>query len=117
MPENSFGALLLAFLFLAAALAGMVVCWIAWPRSSNTSPLAAISALLWSATYFATAVLIWRRSRFGAPAFLAAIALLLPLFFFLFPEARSLLVPPFAITCVVALIGYRYLRLRRAPVP
>ena len=76
--KRSVGTNLLAGAFLAAGLAGIVAFWATWPRTSNTSPLAALFALLWSCTYIVTAVLTWRRSRFAGFAFLAAIGL--PLF-------------------------------------
>jgi hypothetical protein len=76
MLRRPFGITLLAGVFLAAGLAGIAVFWLAWPRSSNTSPLAALFALMWSCTYVLTALLTWRRSRLAAPAFLAAFGLL-----------------------------------------
>jgi hypothetical protein len=115
MPGRPFGIILLAAALLAAGLAGIAEFWVAWPRTSNTSPLAALLALVWSCTYLVTALLTWRRSRFAAPAFLAAMGLLLPLFSFIFPEGQVLLLPPFAITFLFALLGYRYLRRPREP--
>lgn len=115
MLGRPLGIVLLAAALLAAGLAGIAAFWVAWPRTSNTSPLAALLALVWSCTYLVTALLAWRRSRLAAPAFLAALALLLPLFSFIFPGAHVLLLPPFGITFLFALLGYRYLRSARDP--
>ncbi len=109
MLGKPFGIILLAAALLAAGLAGVAAFWIAWPRSSNTSPLAALLALLWSCTYIVTALLTWRRSRLAAPAFLAAMGLPLPLFWFMFPGGQLLLLPSFVIIFLFALLGYRYL--------
>ena len=89
---------------------GIAAFWAVWPRTSDTSPLAALCALLWSCTYVVTALLTWRRSRLAAPAFLAAMGLLLPLLWFIFPGGQILLLPSFAGTFLFGLLGYRYLR-------
>jgi hypothetical protein len=94
---------------LAAGLAGFVAFWAAWPRSSNTSPLAALFALVWSCTYFVTAVLTWRRSRLAGPAFIAAIGLLLFPARFIVPGGQ-LFLPSCVVILLVAFLGYRYLR-------
>ena len=112
MLRKPFGITLLAGVFLAAGLAGIAVFWLAWPRNSNTSPLAALFALMWSCTYVLTALLTWRRSRLAAPAFLAAIGLLVFPASFLFPGGQ-LFPPSFAVIVLVALFGYRYLRRAR----
>jgi len=102
----------------AAGVAGLAALWAAWPRTANTSPLAALFALVWSCTYIAAALLTWRGSRLAAPVFLAAVGLLLPVFFFLFPGNRVHLLPSFAMTVVLGLLGYRYLsRARRSGHP
>jgi hypothetical protein len=59
--------------------------------------------------------LTWRRSRLAAPAFLTAMGLLLPLFSFIFPGGQVLLLAPFVMTFLFALLGYRYLRRQREP--
>ena len=115
MLGRPLGILLLAAALLAAGLVGIAAFWVAWPRTSNTSPLAALLALAWSCTYLVTALLTWRRARLAAPAFFAALGLLLPLFWFIFPGGQVLLLPPFVITFLFALLGYRYLRRTRAP--
>ena len=107
--RRPFGTILLAGAFLAAGLAGIVAFWAAWPRTSNTSPLAALFALVWSCTYVVTAVLTWRRSRFAGPAFLAAIGLLLFPARFIVPGGQ-LFLPSFVVVMLVAFLGYRYLR-------
>jgi len=107
--SRSFGTILLAGACLAAGLAGLVALWGAWPRNANTSPLAALLALVWSCTYVVTAVLTWRRSRFAGPAFVAAVGLLLIPARFLFPGGQ-LFLPAFAVLIPVAFLGYRYLR-------
>ena len=114
MLRRPFGTLLLAGTFLAAGLAGIVTFWVAWPGTSDTSPLAALFALMWSCTYVVTAVLTWRRSRFAAPAFLAAIGLLLFPARFIVPGGQ-LFLPSFVVIIVVAFLGYRYLRRVREP--
>jgi hypothetical protein len=109
MLRRPFGIILLAGAFLAAGLAGIAAFWVAWPRTSNTSPLAALFALVWSCTYVVTAILTWRRSRLAAPAFLAAIGLLMFPASFIFP-AGQLFLPSFVVIVLVAFLGYRYLR-------
>lgn len=104
------GGVLLAVVLLAAGLAGLAALWVVWPRTPDTSPLAALFALVWSCTYVAAAFLTWRGSRVAAPVFLAAIGLLLPVLFFLFPGGRIQVLPSFAITVGLGLFGYRYLR-------
>jgi hypothetical protein len=109
MPTRPFGTILLAGAFLVAGLAGIVAFWAAWPRTSNTSPLAALFALIWSGTYVVTAILTWRRSRLAAPAFLAAIGLLVFPASFLVPGGQ-LFLPSFVVIILFAFLGYRYLR-------
>jgi hypothetical protein len=104
------GRILLAAAFLAAGLAGIAAFWVAWPRTSNTSPLAALFALVWSCAYVVTALLTWRRSRLAAPAFLAAIGLLVFPLSFVFPGSQLFLLPSFVVIVLVAFVGYRYLR-------
>ena len=115
MLGRPLGTTLLAAALLAAGVAGLAAVWAAWPRTSNTSPLAALLALVWSCTYIAAALLTWRRSRFAAPAFVAALGLLLPLLWFIFPGDQVVRLPSFVMTAVFALLGYRYLRRRREP--
>ena len=114
MLGRPFGIILLAGVFLAAGLAGIAAFWVVWPRTSNTSPLASVFALIWSCTYVVTALLTWRRSRLAAPAFLAAIGLLVFPASFLFPGGPPFL-PSFVVIVLVALLGYRYLRRAREP--
>ena len=109
MFGRPFGIILLAAALLAAGLAGVAAFWAAWPRTSNTSPLAALFALVWSCTYLVTALLTWRRSRLAAPCFLAAMALLLPPFSFIFPGGDVFLLPSFVVTFLFGFLGYRYL--------
>ena len=109
MLRRTLGTTLLACVFLIASIAGLAAFWAAWPRNSDTSPLAALFALVWSCTYAVTAVLTWRRSRFTGLAFLAAIGLLLFPARFLFPGGQVFL-PAFVVITLVAFLGYRYLR-------
>ena len=60
----------------------------------------------------ATALLTWRGSRLAAPAFVAALGLLLPLFSYIFPGGQFLLFPWFVITFLFAALGCGYLRTR-----
>ena len=112
MLERPIGIVLLAGGFLTAGLVGFVAFLGAWPRSSATSPLAALSALLWSCTYLVAAVLTWRRSRLAPPAFLAAVGLLLFPALFLIPGGNFFL-PLLVVITLVALLGHRYLRRSR----
>ena len=114
MLRRPLGATLLAGVFLMAGLAGIAACLAAWPRTSNTSPLAALFALTWGCTCVVTAILIWRRSRFAAPIFLAAIGLLLFPAAFIVPEGRIFL-PSLVVAVLVALLGYLYLHKVREP--
>ena len=109
MLGRPFGIVLLAAALLAAGVAGIAAFWAAFPRTSNTSPLAALFALVWSCTYVVTAILTWRRRGLAAPAFLVAMGLLLPPLSFLFPGGKVLLIPSFAVTFLVGFLGYRYL--------
>jgi hypothetical protein len=109
MLRRTLGITLLACVFLIACIAGLAAFWVAWPRTSDTSPLAALFALVWSCTYAVTAVLTWRRSRFAGFAFLAAIGLLLFPVRFIVPGGQ-LFLPAFVVITLVAFLGYRYLR-------
>jgi hypothetical protein len=116
MLGRPFGVILLAAALLAAGLSGVAAFWAAWPRTSNTSPLAALFALVWSCTYVVAALLTWRRSRLAAPAFLAAMGLLLPPLSFVFPGGEIPFLPSLAVTCLAGFLGYRYLsRICRGP--
>ena len=115
MQGRRSATILLAATFLVAGLAGIAALWVAWPRTSNTSPLAALFALVWSCTYVVTALLMWRGSRLAAPAFLAAMGLLLTLLSFLFPGGRLVLLPSVVVTSLFGLLGYRFLRRAREP--
>jgi len=112
---GSFGQTLVATVLFVAGLMGVAQLWATWPRTSGTSPLAALFALAWSCAYLAAALLTWRGSRFAASAFVAAVALLLPVFSFIFPGNWMLAAPPFALTLVLAVVGYRYLHRRVSP--
>jgi len=115
MLVRPFGIILLAAALLAAGLAGIAALWAAWPATSNTSPLAALFALAWSCAYVIAAVLTWRRSRFAAIAFMAAIGLLMFPASFIFPGGGQLfLVPSFVVIFLFAFFGYRYLSAENA---
>lgn len=113
MLGTRMGLTLLAAALLAASLAGIFTCWVVWPRTTHTSPLAALLSLLWSCTYIVAAMLTWRRSRLAPPAFLAAMVLLFPLCWFLFPGDQTPFLPFSVLTLVLGLLGYRYLRMAR----
>jgi hypothetical protein len=109
MLKRPLGIVLLAGALLVAGLTGIAAFWAVLPRTSNTSPLAAIFALTWSCAYIVTAILTWRRSR-GAPvSFLVAIGLLLFPASLIFPGGPPVF-PSFLIIVLVAFVGYRYLR-------
>ena len=107
--RKQIGTILLAAAFLAASLAGIIVFLAALPRNSNTSPLLALLALVWSCVCIVTGVLTWRRSRFAGPAFIATIGLLLFPARFIVPEGH-LFFPSFVVIIPVAFLGYWYLR-------
>jgi hypothetical protein len=116
MRERTLGTTLVAGVLFVAGLAGIAAFWAAWPRTSGTSPLAALFALVWGSTYLAAAILTWRRSRFAAPIFLAAIGLLLFPATYIVPGGQVFL-PSFVVIVLVALLGYRHLhRVRESPV-
>ena len=111
MLGRPFGILLLAAALLAAGFAGIAALWAVWPRTSNTSPLAALFAAAWSCAYIVAGVLTWRRSRFAAAAFIAAIGLLMFPLSRLFPGGGGLfLLPSFVVIFFFTFLGYRYLR-------
>ena len=107
--DRSLGRTLLAAALFVAGLVGVAALWAAWPRTASTSPLAALFASAWSCTYLVAAVLTWRGSHRAAPAFVAAMALLLPVFSLIFPGNWMLAVAPLTMTVIVGLLGYRYL--------
>jgi hypothetical protein len=118
MITRPFGIMLLAAALLAAGLAGVVAFWAAWPRNSNTSPLAALFALTWSCAYILAGVLTWRRSRLAPVAFIAALGLLMFPLSFLFPAGGQLsLLPLFGVILLFAVLGYQYLRTASEPAP
>src|SRR5688572_10188541 len=112
--RKPFGTVLLAGVLVAASLTGIIAVWAAWPRTSNTSPLLALSAFVWSSACIVTAVLTWRRSRFAGPAFIASIGSLLFPARFMVPGGQ-LFLPSFVVIILVAVLGYRYLRWAREP--
>src|SRR5687767_6735188 len=101
--------ILLAGVFLAAGLAGIVRFSGAWPKTSDTSPLVALVALVWGCACIVAAVLTWRRSRFAGLAFIAALGLLLFPARYIVPGSQIFL-PSFVVLTLVAVLGYRYLR-------
>jgi hypothetical protein len=116
MLKRPSGIILLAGALLAAGLVGIAAFWGVVPRTSDTSPLAALFLLIWSCTYFLTATLTWRRSRLAPPSFLAAIGLLLFPASFIAPGGQ-LFVPSFIVVFLIAFLGYRYLQRARFPPP
>ena len=111
MLGRPLGIILLAAALLAASLPGIAALWAAWPRTSNTSPLAALFALTWSCAYMLAGVLTWRRSRYAPAAFVEAIGLLMFPLSFLFPDSgQTFLLPSFVVIVLFAFLGYRYLR-------
>jgi hypothetical protein len=116
MLGRPFGVILLAGALLAAGLAGIAAFWAAWPRTSNTSPLAALFALTWSCAYIAAGVLTWRRSRFAPTAFIASIGLLIFPLRFVFPGGGQLfLLSSLVVIFLFTFLGYQYLRRASEP--
>ena len=116
MPGRPFGILLLAAALLAAGLLGIAGFWAAWPRTPNTSPLAALFALTWGCAYLAAGILTWRRSRFAAIAFVAAIGLLMfPLRYVVPGGGQLFFLASFVVIFLVAFAGVRYLRRASEP--
>lgn len=109
MFRKPFGIVVLAAALLTAGLAGIAAVLAVWPRTPNTSPLAALIASAWSCTYIVAAHLTWRRSRFASPAFVAAMGFLLLLSSLIFPGGGLILLPPFAVIVLFGFLGYRYL--------
>ena len=109
MFGKPFGAILLSAALLAAGLAGIAALWSAWPRTSGTSPLAAMFAAAWSCAYLVATVLTWRRSRLAPGAFVAATGLLLPVASFIFPGGDVFLLPSLTVVGLIAFLGFRYL--------
>ena len=116
MPKKPFGTVLLAGALLVAGLVGIAAFVAVLPRGSNTSPLAALFALMWSGAYVVTAILTCRRSRLAPLSFLAAIGLLLFPASFLFPGSQ-LAFPLFMVVVLIAVLGDRYLRTARQQPP
>jgi hypothetical protein len=112
MRQKPIGTVLLAWALLAAGLAGIAALWVAWPPTTNTSPLAALFASLWSSAYLVSAVLTWRRSRFAGPAFVLAIGLLAFPASYAFPGSQ-LFLPLFLTLVLIGGFGYRFLRASR----
>ena len=97
--------------FLLVGIAGIAGFWVATEaRTPGTSPLAQLFTLSWSITYIGASVLAWRRSRFAASAFLAAMGFLVFLLQRIFPSGEGVQLAPLAVTFLVAVFGYRYLR-------
>lgn len=106
------GTTVLTLVFLAAGIAGLAAVLGVWPASPNTSPLAALFALVWSCSFLFSAFLTWRRSRFAGPAFVAAIGLLLFPARYIVPGGQIFL-PSLVAIATAALLGYLYLRQAR----
>lgn len=109
MLDRSRGTVVLTVFLLAMSLAGAVAVWAAWPRTTNTSPLAALFAVTWTGVYLLAAILVWRRSPLAPIVFLAAVGLLLFPASFMFPGSQVLL-PSLIVLLPVALFGIRFLR-------
>jgi len=103
---------MLAAVCLVASVAGFAVAWSAWPTNAATSPLLTLSALLWSGSYLAAGVFLWRRSRLAGPALLVAVGLLLFPARFVVPSG-VLFVPALLVIVLCAWLGHRYLRAAR----
>jgi hypothetical protein len=111
--KRPLGVVLLASTLLAAGVLGLAAFWAVVPRTSGTSPLAALLFLLWSATYLTAALLTWRRSALAPSSFVAAVGLLLFPAAFIVPEGQILL-PSCIVVAPIGYFGHRYLRHARA---
>jgi len=109
MPKRPLGTAMLAGALLVAGILGIAAFLAVVPRDANTSPLAALSALGWSAAYITAAVLTWRRSPLAPVSFVVAFGLLLFPARFLFPGSQ-LVVPLSMVVVLNGYLGYRYLR-------
>ena len=117
MERRPVGIAALAVACLSAGLTGIMAAWAAWPRSSQTSPLAAISASVWSSANLAAALLIWRRSPRAPQFFVVAMALLLGPAYFLFPGGYLPILLTSAMVILLAGVGYRYVNAAVEVVP
>ena len=94
---------------LTVGVAGVVAFWAATEaRGPGTSPLAQLFTSALSITYILTSVLMWRRSRFAAPAFLVALGFPVILSWYILPGVPISL-PTLAVTFLVGLLGFWYL--------
>jgi hypothetical protein len=112
MRGTALGVNLVAAALFVVGLAGVAAGWQAWPRTASTSPLLALIALAWGCTCLAAAVLAWRRSRFAAPVFCAAVAFLLLPAKYLVPGSQTFL-PSLVLIVPLAVVGFLYLHRRR----
>jgi hypothetical protein len=116
MLGRPFGIILLAAALLAAGLAGIAVFWAVWPRTSNTSPLAALFALTWSCAYIVAGVLTVAPLSLRSYRLIAAIGLLMFPLWFVFPGGGQLfLFPSFVVIFLFTFLGYQYLRRASEP--
>lgn len=112
MVKKPYFIILLAVAFFAVGLVGVAafgMALLSWLKTAGTSPFMMLFAFAWSCAFVFAAVLTWRRSRLAAPAFLAAMGLLLYLLSFIFPGGQLLLLPLFVVLFLFAFLGYRYL--------
>jgi hypothetical protein len=109
MSKRPLGIVWLAGALLVAGLVGVAACWAVLPTTPETSPLAALFALLWSCAYIVTAILTWRRSRLAPFSFLVAIGLLLFPASFIVPGGQAVF-PAAMVIVLVAILGGRYLQ-------
>lgn len=109
MNPRPFGTILIATVFCAAGIAALAAFWGAIPRTSGTSPLASLFALVCACAYIATAILTWRGSRFAPFVFLAAIGLLLFPARYAVPDG-SIFLSAGVVLGIAGLVGCVYLR-------
>jgi hypothetical protein len=110
MLTRPFSVVVMAGVCLVVGLLGIAGFLVATAaRVPGTSPLAQMFTSAFAITYIATSVLVWRRSRLAAPAFLVALIFPVVVSRNIVPSG-ALLLPSLLVTSLVAWRGYGYLR-------
>jgi hypothetical protein len=108
--SNPVGVVVMATVSLVIGLAGIAGFWMASKaRVPGTSPLMQLFTSALSITFIGTSVLMWRRSRLAAPAFLVALVFPVIVARNIVPSG-ALLLPSVVVAALLAFPGYLYLR-------